>query len=80
MIKAIDKAINDARDEISGMDIACFNIGGYTSPCIRHLLNNLGALSTSYLEIGVHRGSTFCAAMSNNPHLFGVAVDRKSVV
>lgn len=52
-------------------------IGGFTSPQIRHLLNNLGSISTSYLEIGVHRGSTFVSAMYGNL-MEAVAIDNWS--
>ena len=41
-------------------------VGGYTSPNIRHLLNNLGEISTSYYEIGSHRGATLISATYDN--------------
>jgi hypothetical protein len=45
------------------------SVGGYTSPAIRHLLNNLGVYAESYLEIGVHRGATFTSALYLNHHI-----------
>lgn len=41
----------------------------------RHLLNNLGAISSHYLEIGVHKGGTFCSTVCNNKLLSAVAID-----
>ena len=42
------------------------SVEGITSDRTRQLLNLLGKLSTSYLEIGVLNGGTFCAALENN--------------
>lgn len=57
----------------------CFEIGGFTSPKIRHLMNNLGEISTNYLEVGVHRGATFLAAVFKNHNLeTSTAVDNFS--
>lgn len=68
-IELIKQAIEKAEREESKLDEICFKIGGYTSPKIRHLLNNLGEIldsKSSYLEIGSHRGSTFVAALFGN--------------
>lgn len=42
------------------------SVDGITSNRTRQLLNLLGKISTSYLEIGVLNGGTFCAALENN--------------
>ncbi len=42
------------------------NIEGLTSDRTKKLLNSLGKLSTSYLEIGVLNGATFCSAIKDN--------------
>lgn len=42
------------------------SVGGFTSTRIRHLLNNLGAISTSYFEVGSHIGSTYISAVYEN--------------
>lgn len=42
---------------------------------IRALLNNLGAISINYLEIGSHVGGSFCSAIYDNPLTFAVAID-----
>ena len=74
----IQDAVSRANAEISYIDPATFEIGGFTSPKIRHLMNNLGTISTNYLEIGCHRGATLTAAFSNNPRLNFVAIDNFS--
>lgn len=47
---------------------------GLTSDRMKGLLNCLAAISSSYLEIGVLNGATFCAALQNNT-LQAYAVD-----
>jgi len=42
------------------------NIEGLTSDRTKKLLNSLSKLSTSYLEIGVLNGATFCSAIKDN--------------
>lgn len=68
-IELIKEAIKKAEILESKLDDECFKIGGYTSPKIRHLLNNLGELlkeDDDYLEIGSHRAATFVAALFKN--------------
>lgn len=76
-IEQIKECIQKAENLESKLTEECFAIGGFTSPKIRHLLNNLGSISTSYLEIGVLRGATFVAAMYGNK-MKGMAVDNFS--
>lgn len=42
------------------------SVGGFTSPNIRHLLNNLGAISKHYYEIGSHVGCSLISTVYNN--------------
>ena len=49
-------------------------VEGLTSNRSRQLLNQLGKLSTSYLEVGVLNGGTFCSVLENN-HLQAYAID-----
>jgi Methyltransferase domain len=42
---------------------------------IRHLLNNLGSLSSHYLEHGVHKGGSFCSTIFQNQLVTATAVD-----
>jgi hypothetical protein len=60
----------------SKLDRAAFQARGFTSPKVRHLLNNLGSLDgLDYLEVGVHRGATFVAANYKNTLASATAVD-----
>lgn len=45
------------------------SVGGFTSPNIRHLMNNLGAISTHYLECGTHVGATLISTVFGNDDL-----------
>ena len=59
------KSINDAEDNTS--KFTGHGIEGFSSDKVRHLLNNLCSYDdTKYLEVGVYKGSTFCAAIQNN--------------
>ena len=49
---------------------------GFTSPKVKHLLNNLCNFDgCSYLELGVWAGATFCSAIYNND-IHAVAIDK----
>ena len=48
---------------------AQFDVGGFISPNVRHLYNNLGAISTHYLECGTHAGSSLVSAVYGNDNL-----------
>lgn len=52
---------------------------GLSSPRVRHLLNNLAAQATSYLEVGCYLGGTLRAALHGNEHLSAVAIDNFSM-
>lgn len=52
---------------------------GLSSPRVRHLLNNLAAQATSYLEIGCYLGGTLRAALHGNDHLYCAAIDNFSM-
>jgi hypothetical protein len=77
-IEQIKLAIENSYKEESKITEECFTIGGYTTPKVRHLMNNLGAISNQYLEVGTHRGSLFIAAGYENPNLTLIAIDNFS--
>lgn len=54
------------------------SVGAYLSPNNRHLLNNLGAISHSYFEVGSHRGGSMISAGFENPHLLVIGCDNFS--
>jgi hypothetical protein len=68
-IEAIKDAINRANNLQSNMDAVAWSVPALSSLRIRHLMNNLGAISTKYLEIGVHKGGLFCSTIMNNPNI-----------
>lgn len=77
-INQIQEAIAKAERLESKLEPECFKIGGFTSPKIRHLMNNLGAISNIYLEIGCHRGATFVATGYKNTGHPRIAIDNFS--
>ena len=63
----------------SKLDRTALMTRGFTSPKVRHLLNNLGSLEgLDYLEVGVHRGATFCATNYRNRLTSATAIDNWS--
>lgn len=71
-VQAVKQAIEDAKNEKSKLTHDVIAIGGFTSNRIRHLLNNLGAISNRVFEIGSHRGSTLCATIYGNENIQSV--------
>lgn len=52
-----------------------FNLNGMSTPEVRMFLNELVKEDTNYLEIGIHRGSTFVSAMYQNNPKSAIAID-----
>lgn len=77
-IQAINDAFAKAERLESKLDPECFEIGGFTSPMIRHLMSNLGAISSRYLEIGILRGALSVAATYKNNLKSVVLIDNWS--
>ena len=75
----VQRCIELAEQGTSKLDLAAFKARGFTSPKVRHLLNNLGSLpGLAYLEVGVHRGATFVATGYKNALTSATAVDNWS--
>lgn len=68
-IEAIKNAIEMAKNHQSKMDDTAWSVPALSSLKIRHLMNNLGAISTRYMEHGNHRGGIFCSLLRNNPNI-----------
>lgn len=68
----IDEAIHQTKN---GYPADVPIIEGLSSDRVRRLLNWLCKEGTNYLEIGVHRGSTFIPALWNNDHLIAQCID-----
>ena len=63
----IEKALNDAENQISKINDDILKIHGMTGYKTRHFYNNILNISDArYLEIGMWRGSSICSAMYNN--------------
>ncbi len=70
LITHVKKSIEMASLEQSNIDKTFLTAEGMSSPKVRHFLNNVCNLTqANYLEIGVWKGSTFMAALSNNTSL-----------
>lgn len=78
-INKIKEAIDKAKRRESKLSTDALEVPSMTSLNIRHLLNNLGAISYNYLECGSHRGGHFCSVVfGNNNLLEAVAIDNYS--
>ncbi len=60
------KFLSNLFEQKSKLTPEALAVNGFTGDCIRHLLNNLGNICTSYLEVGVHYGATFVSANFGN--------------
>ena len=67
LIAHVNWAIHEADQLQSRITPEVLAAEGMSSPRVRHLLNNLCSRPhTRYLEVGVWRGATFCAALCGN--------------
>lgn len=71
-IEQIQYAIHEANFFRSKLSPEALAVPGMTSLKIRALMNNLGAISTNFLEIGSHAGGTFCSTIYGNDNLKGI--------
>lgn len=68
-------AIDNSAIKKSNFDDISFDVAGFSSNRVRHLLNSIcSSNNIKYLEVGSYLGSTFCAAIQNNT-LEAYAVD-----
>lgn len=74
-IEQIIEAIVQADRLKSKLEYPVIEVPSFTSTKIRHLLNNLGAISSSYLECGTHKGGHFCSVLYKNDIKDAVALD-----
>lgn len=74
--KKLIKCIGFADTLTSNVDHLGASAGGFTSPKIRCLLNNLVSYpDTRYMEIGVYHGATLISALYKNNPEYHVAID-----
>lgn len=75
-IELIKKCIEDADKLQSTHGVETYDVPALSSLKLRHLMNNIGALGTHYLDCGPHRGGLFCATVRGNKNLLSAtAVD-----
>lgn len=74
-IELIKAAIEKADNLQSKMDDVAWSAPALSSLRIRHLMNNLGAISTRYFESGVHKGGIFCSVIRNNPNIINATAN-----
>lgn len=68
-IEQIKDCIERAKNLQSKMDETAWSVPALSSLRIRHLMNNLGSISTRYLECGVHKSGLFSSTLRNNPNI-----------
>ncbi len=79
LVAHVTKSIEMAQKNISKLPSEVFSIYGMSGVMGRHLLNNLCSMAgVNYLEIGIHQGSTFIAALNQNKPINAIAIDNWS--
>lgn len=75
-VKLVEEAIEKTLRRESKLTTLAMWVPALSSLNIRHLMNNLGAISDTYLECGVHKGGLFCSTVTNNSNLrYATAID-----
>jgi len=74
-IKAIKEAIEKAKNHQSKMDETAWSCPALASLMGRHLMSNLGSISTRYLECGVHVSGLFSSVIRNNANLLSATAN-----
>lgn len=74
-IEQIEDCITRADKLQSNMTPLAWSVPALASLRGRHLLNNLGAISTRYLECGLHKSGTFCSTLCNNKLVSATGID-----
>lgn len=77
LIAHVKQAIEKASAHASWIDASILDLNGFSTGVQRRLVNNLVHLPKAdpvYLECGLWKGSSFCAAINNSPtlHAYGV--------
>lgn len=68
-VDLVKEAIAKALRRESKLSGEAWNVPALSSLNIRHLMNNLGAISTRYWDCGVHVGGLFCSTIWENDNL-----------
>lgn len=76
-IQLIQEAIIKAERGESKLTEEILSLPAFNTIVIKHLLNNLGAISKRYIECGLHKAGGFISALYGN-ELIGVGIDNWS--
>jgi hypothetical protein len=77
--KHLIDSINLAYEEKSRVTERTLDMVGMSTPKVRHLINNIASLDDCrYLEVGLFKGATFCAANDGNEELVSVGIENFS--
>lgn len=68
-------SLTEAHEGRSKLDEETLAMGGFATPFQRRLVNNLCSGVKEYLEVGLFRGATFCAAACGNSDLSSTGVE-----
>lgn len=74
IVDLVNSAIESGIARKSKLSPDALMVPGFTSIANRHIFNNLGAISSRYLEVGVHKGGSFVSVGFGNK-LDAYAVD-----
>lgn len=75
-IEQIENAIEKALKRESKLTPLALAVPALSSLMLRALMNNLGSISTRYMENGVHKSGLTCSTLFNNPNIISVtAID-----
>ena len=79
LVAAVKQAFRDALDNRGAMSPRVYDVDGICGRKFRLFLNNLvrGLEAPRYLEIGIYKGATLCAAISEN-RLRAIGIDNWS--
>lgn len=67
LVRHVQNAIDDANSNFSDLPDEILELGGMSSPKVRHFLNNVcDRPGTRYLEVGTYAGSTLVSALYGN--------------
>lgn len=71
-VELVKEAIEKALRRESKLTPEALMVPALSSLNIRHLMNNLGEISTMYLEHGCHKGGLYCSTIFNNDNLIHI--------
>lgn len=76
-VQLIQQAIANAEESKSKLTEEILALSAFNTVAIKHLLNNLGAISNKYIECGLHKAGGFISALYGN-ELIGMGIDNWS--